>query len=86
MGSSMFFFFKQKTAYEISACLVGSAKDAIIQMVTKCYQNRECQNLPFDVLRKIIMDSIDIVVHVGRDGVVRHMSDIYYKGAECENF
>ena len=34
--------------------------------------------------RKIIMDSIDIVVHVGRDGVVRHMSDIYYKGAECE--
>ena len=55
-------------------------------MVTKCYQNRECQNLPFDVLRKIIMDSIDIVVHVGRDGVVRHMSDIYYKGAECENF
>ncbi len=40
----------------------------------------------FDVLRKIIMDSIDIVVHVGRDGVVRHMSDIYYKGAECENF
>ncbi|WP_216647151.1 ATPase, T2SS/T4P/T4SS family, partial [Klebsiella pneumoniae] len=64
----------------------ASAKDAIIQMVTKCYQNRECQNLPFDVLRKIIMDSIDIVVHVGRDGVVRHMSDIYYKGAECENF
>lgn len=64
----------------------GLGKDAIIQMVTKCYQNRECQNLPFDVLRKIIMDSIDIVVHVGRDGVVRHMSDIYYKGAECENF
>lgn len=63
----------------------GSAKDAIIQMVTKCYQNVECQNLPFDVLKKIILDNIDIVVHVGRDGVVRHMSDIYFKGAECEN-
>lgn len=62
----------------------GSAKDAIIQMVTKCYQNMECQNLPFDVLNKIILDNIDIVVHVGRDGVVRHMSDIYFKGADCE--
>ncbi|WP_252343550.1 DUF5983 family protein, partial [Escherichia coli] len=30
--------------------------------------------------------SIDIVFHVGRDGVVMDMIDIYYKGAECENF
>lgn len=64
----------------------GLGKDAIIQMVTKMLSEQRMSKSSFDVLRKIIMDSIDIVVHVGRDGVVRHMSDIYYKGAECENF
>ena len=61
-------------------------KDAIIQMVTKCYQNRECQNLPFDVLRKIIMDSIDIVVHVGRDRCCQAYERHLLQRAECENF
>lgn len=57
-----------------------SSKEAITQMITKCYQNTECQNLPYDVLKQIIVDSIDIVAHVGREGTVRYMSDIYFRG------
>ncbi|HHQ6539575.1 TPA: P-type DNA transfer ATPase VirB11 [Serratia fonticola] len=62
----------------------GNVAEAIEGLVERCYQNNECQNLPYDVLRKKVLESIDVIVHVARDGSVRHMGDIYYRGAGLE--
>lgn len=62
----------------------GSVAEAIEGLVERCYQNNECRNLPYEVLRKKVLESIDVIVHVNRDGHTRHMGDIYYRGAKLE--
>lgn len=64
----------------------GSTAEAIEGVVERCYQNTECHNLPYDVLKKKVLESIDIIVHVSREGSVRYMSDIYYRAADASIF
>jgi type IV secretion system protein VirB11 len=64
----------------------GSTAEAIEGVVERCYQNTECQNLPYDVLKKKVLESIDVIVHVNREGSVRYMSDIYYRSADAARY
>lgn len=63
----------------------GSVDEAIEGLVERCYQNTECHNLPYDVLRKKVLESIDIILQVSREGRTRYLSEIYYKGVDYEN-
>lgn len=63
----------------------GSVHEAIEGIIERCYQNSECNNLTYDVLRKKVLESIDIILPMGRDGVQRYLNDIYYKAADYEN-
>lgn len=62
----------------------GSVPEAIDGLIERCYQNPECNNLTYDVLRKKVLQSIDIILPMGRDGVQRYLNDIYYKAADYE--
>lgn len=62
----------------------GSTSEAIDGIIERCYQNSECNNLTYDVLRKKVLESIDIILPMGRDGVQRYLNDIYYKAADYE--
>lgn len=57
----------------------GSPLEAITGMVERCYQNTECQNIPYSVLLRKVLDSIDVIASIDIDGDVRTMGDIYFK-------
>ncbi|WP_340617419.1 P-type DNA transfer ATPase VirB11 [Xenorhabdus entomophaga] len=63
----------------------GSVREAIEGLVERCYQNTECHNLPYDVLKKKVLESIDIILQVNREGRVRYLNEIYYKDVDNEN-
>lgn len=63
----------------ISSLHAGSPEEALTGMVERCYQNLECQNIPYAVLLRKVLNSIDVVASIGVNGDIRRMNDIYYK-------
>lgn len=64
----------------------GSADEAIEGLIERCYQNRECQNLTYDVLLRKILGSTDIICCVSAEGVTRRMGEIYYRPLHREHY
>ena len=60
MFFKFFFFFKQKTAYEISACLVGSEM-CIRDRVSSSRGLSLRSHGPFESTQKAILDNLDIL-------------------------
>jgi len=60
----------------------GSVNEAIEGIITRCYQNPECQNLSYSVIKNIVLSSIDIVCHVACKGGKRYLSEIYFKDVD----
>lgn len=69
----------------MSSIHAGSVKEAIEGLVQRCFQNSECNNLKYDVLKRTVLESIDIILCVNREGAMRYLSDIYYRGVDNEN-
>lgn len=63
----------------ISSLHAGSPEEAITGLVERCYQNRECQNMPYSVLLRKVLNSIDVIASIDVNGNVRRMGDIYFK-------
>lgn len=57
----------------------GSPLEAITGLVERCYQNTECQNIPYSLLLRKVLDSIDVIASIDIEGDVRTMGDIYFK-------
>lgn len=64
----------------------GSVEEAIDGLIERCYQNAECQMLPYAVLRRKILNSTDIICHVDVSGDVRRMGEIYFKPVDQERY
>ena len=64
----------------------GSVEEAIDGLIERCYQNNECHNLPYAVLRRKIINSTDIICHVDVSGDVRRMGEIYFKPVDQERY
>ncbi|WP_192845207.1 P-type DNA transfer ATPase VirB11 [Pseudomonas amygdali] len=64
----------------------GSVEEAIDGLIERCYQNTECQMLPYAVLRRKILNSTDIICHVDVSGDVRRMGEIYFKAFDQERY
>lgn len=60
----------------------GSVAEAVEGIITRCYQNLECQNLSYSVIKNIVLSSIDIVCHITCTSGQRYLSDIYFKDVE----
>ena len=63
----------------------GSVDEALEGIITRCYQNPECQNLSYPVIKNIILSCIDIVCHIDCKAGKRHLSDIYFKDVDLQN-
>jgi P-type DNA transfer ATPase VirB11 len=63
----------------ISSAHAGSPEEAITGLVERCYQNVECQNIPYSVLLRKVLNSIDVIASIDINGDVRCMGDIYFK-------
>ncbi|PRP68491.1 P-type DNA transfer ATPase VirB11 [Chromobacterium amazonense] len=62
----------------------GSKEEAIEGLVTRCFQNPECQRLPYEVVKRIVLEQTDIICHIEAEGKDRWMGEIYYRDAEQE--
>lgn len=63
----------------------GSINEALEGIITRCYQNSECQNLSYSVIKNIVLSSIDVVCHISCKGGRRYLSEIYFKDVDLEN-
>lgn len=57
----------------------GNIEEAIEGIITRCFQNQECNNLTYDILQKMVLQSIDIICHIECKNGKRYISDIYFK-------
>ncbi|EPH0831036.1 P-type DNA transfer ATPase VirB11 [Klebsiella pneumoniae] len=63
----------------ITSLHAGSPEECIEGIIDRCYENPDCRNIPFDVLLRKVLKSIDVIVSIDIHGDVRRMSDIYFK-------
>jgi type IV secretion system protein VirB11 len=63
----------------------GSIIEALEGIITRCYQNRECQNLGYSVIKNIVLSSIDIVCHISCKAGRRYLNEIYFKDVDLQN-
>lgn len=57
----------------------GNIEEAIEGIITRCFQNKECKNLDYGILQKMVLQSIDIICHIECKNGKRYISDIYFK-------
>jgi type IV secretion system protein VirB11 len=63
----------------ITSMHAGSPQDCIEGIIDRCFENPDCQNIPFEVLLRKALKSVDIIVSIDIHGDIRRMGDIYYK-------
>ena len=63
----------------------GSVDEALEGIITRCYQNPECQNLSYSVIKNIVLSCIDIVCHIDCKAGKRYLSDLYFKDVDSQN-
>jgi type IV secretion system protein VirB11 len=63
----------------ITSLHAGSPEEAINGLAERCYQNMECQNIPYSVLLRKVLNSIDVIASIDVSGDIRRMGDIYFK-------
>ncbi len=56
----------------------GSPEECIEGLIDRCYENLDCRDMPFDVLLRKVLKSIDVIVSIDIHGDIRRMSDVYF--------
>lgn len=65
----------------ITSCHAGSSKDAFKRLAMMILQNPQGQCVPFEIINKMLVDLIDIIVHIHAHHGKRRISEIYFKEA-----
>jgi len=63
----------------ITSLHAGSPEECIEGIIDRCYEHPDCKNIPFDVLLRKVLKSVDIIISVDIQGEIRRMRDIYFK-------
>lgn len=63
----------------ITSLHAGSPEECIEGIIDRCYEHPDCKNIPFDVLLRKVLKSVDIIISVDIQGDLRRMGDIYFK-------
>lgn len=63
----------------------GSVSEAFEGIITRCYQNLECQNLSYSIIKNIVLSVVDIICHIDCKAGKRYLSDIYFKDVDSKN-
>jgi type IV secretion system protein VirB11 len=70
----------------ITSLHAGSPFEAINGFVERCYQHSECQNLPYSVLLRKVLNSVDVIASIDVTGNVRRMGEIYFRPVHRQKF
>lgn len=70
----------------ITSLHAGTPAEAINGFVERCYQNPECSQLPYSVLLRKVLNSVDVIASIDVNGNVRRMGDIYFKPIHRKKF
>lgn len=62
----------------------GSVREALEGIVMRCYQNAECRNLTYPVLKNVVLSCVDIVCHIACQAGQRYLDDIYFKEVDLK--
>lgn len=65
----------------ITSCHAGSSADCFKRLAMMILQNPQGQCVPFEIIQKMLMDLIDIIVHIHAHHGKRRISEIYFKEA-----
>jgi type IV secretion system protein VirB11 len=63
----------------------GSVREALEGIITRCYQNPECRNLSYAVIKNIVLSCIDVVCHINCRSGKRYLNDLYFKDVDLQN-
>ncbi|MCG8154957.1 P-type DNA transfer ATPase VirB11 [Brenneria goodwinii] len=63
----------------ITSMHAGSPEACIEGIIDRCYEHPDCQNIPFSVLLRKVLNSVDVIVSVDIHGDIRRMGAIYFK-------
>lgn len=63
----------------ITSMHAGSPEACIEGIIDRCYEHPDCQNIPFAVLLRKVLNSVDVIVSVDIHGDIRRMGAIYFK-------
>lgn len=70
----------------ITSLHAGTAHEAIEGFVNRCYQNPECNQLPYSVLLRNVLNSVDVIASIDVNGNVRRMGELYFKPVHRDKF
>jgi len=68
----------------ITSCHAGSCEMAFERLALMVLQNNQGRSLPYEVIRRLLYLTVDVVVHVHNDiigGTGRHITEIWYQPA-----
>lgn len=68
----------------ITSMHAGSPEECIEGIIDRCYEHPDCKNIPFDVLLRKVLKSVDIIISVNIEGNIRRMGNIYFKPLHLE--
>ncbi|KAJ6644914.1 Type IV secretion system protein VirB11 [Pseudolycoriella hygida] len=63
----------------ITSIHAGSIDEAIHGLITRCFQHKECRNLSYQVIKEMVLSSIDIICHINCGSGARYLNEIYFK-------
>lgn len=63
----------------ITSCHAGSSADCFKRLAMMVLQNPQGQCIPYEIIQTMLLDVIDVIVHLYAHAGVRHISEIYYK-------
>lgn len=70
----------------ITSLHAGTPAEAINGFVERCYQNPECRQLPYSVLLRKVLNSVDVIASIDVNGNVRSMGELYFKPVHRQKF
>ncbi|MGI4852356.1 MAG: P-type DNA transfer ATPase VirB11 [Janthinobacterium lividum] len=62
----------------------GSVHEALEGIVTRCFQNPECQNLSYDLIKNMVLSCVDVVCHLVSKAGKRYLGEIYFKDTDVK--
>ncbi|EMB4337268.1 P-type DNA transfer ATPase VirB11 [Citrobacter freundii] len=63
----------------------GSPEECIEGIIDRCYEHPDCKNVPYNVLLRKVLKSVDVIVSIGIHGDIRRMNDVYFKPLHLNN-
>ncbi|MCK8537992.1 P-type DNA transfer ATPase VirB11 [Yersinia ruckeri] len=63
----------------ITSIHAGSPEECIEGIIDRSYENPDCKNIPFNMLLRKVLKSVDIIINVNINRGIHRIGDVYFK-------